>query len=68
MTERKVRARRTLIAAECFDCGKRWNTRNAHGVAVQHHDKTGHMVWVDYEMSYIYDRRVPPTGKEALND
>ena len=51
---RKLTAKRTLVQAICFDCGQRWDAANAHGVAVQHHDRTGHSVAIDYEMSYVY--------------
>lgn len=51
---RKLTARRTLVQAVCLDCGERWDSANAHGVAVQHHDRYGHTVAIDYEMAYVY--------------
>lgn len=32
------------VLAECHDCGKVFDARNALGLAAQHHDKTGHCV------------------------
>lgn len=42
------------INAYCVECDKTWDSKNAHGVAVQHHDKTGHEVHVEAGYVYIY--------------
>ncbi len=41
------------VWAVCHECGTVWSEKNAHGVAVQHHDKTGHWGSVTVEMSYL---------------
>lgn len=43
------------IVAECYDCGKVWQTRNAHGVAVQHARKYGHNTAVEVIYNYQYN-------------
>lgn len=62
MANRIVKTGRELLRAICFVCGKEWSSRNAHGVAVQHHDKTGHTVAISYEMTYVYGYSDPAVG------
>lgn len=40
--------------AECQDCGKRWQTKNAQAVAARHHDSTGHRVAVNIQTYICY--------------
>lgn len=45
------------VRAGCFECWgsePHWCSRNAHGLAVQHHRKYGHHVFVEVESSYFY--------------
>jgi hypothetical protein len=49
-----VKSRRyaRIAWARCNDCDWMCDEKNAHGVAVQHHDRTNHWVDVTVEMSY----------------
>ncbi len=40
------------VRAECIDCGKVWDTKNAQGVAAIHAKKYKHEVMVDVCVSY----------------
>lgn len=40
--------------ATCSDCGKRWESRNAMGVAARHHQSTGHTVVVEVAYAHRY--------------
>lgn len=45
------------VRGGCFTCHgttATWFGPNAHGVAVRHHDATGHETWVDVSMSIRY--------------
>ena len=50
-------------SAYCVDCGVEYESRNAFGLAVQHHDRTGHRVHIQttrvvaYEKKEAYDAR-----------
>lgn len=39
---------------DCKECDAGGSYRNAHGVAKQHHDKTGHKVHVEEHRVYVY--------------
>ena len=43
--------------AHCVDCGVEFRSKNAHGLASQHHYKTGHTVIVDVQKSYVLTTR-----------
>lgn len=47
------------IYAECFTCGKVWESRNAHGIAVQHARKYNHHVGVESTYCYAYNEPEP---------
>lgn len=51
----------------CFDCwgseGK-WFRGNAQGLAVQHHDRTGHRTWVDIGVMIQYGEKKEEGQKE----
>lgn len=50
------------VRAGCFNCrgsDALWRGKNAQGVAVRHHDATGHQTWVDVTMSIVYGRSAP---------
>ncbi len=54
-----------VLVGGCFDCwgsDGHWFGPNAQGVAARHHDKTGHITWVDVTMSIKYG----DTVKEPL--
>lgn len=44
-------------SAECQDCGKEWNTLNAHILGAKHHKKTGHEVIVEVSYGAVYRRK-----------
>lgn len=53
---RKYRYSR-VVTAGCFQCWGvegHWFGNNAQGVAVRHHDATGHRTWVEVGMSIVY--------------
>lgn len=41
------------VRAECSNCGKIWETKNAQGVAAIHAKATGHEVIVEITIGYI---------------
>lgn len=41
--------------AYCETCGAEWRAKNAHGVAVQHARKHGHVVSVEVKAHHTYD-------------
>lgn len=48
------------IMAGCFDCwgsDAHWFTRNAMGLAAQHHDRTGHITWCEQVVNVTYGGR-----------
>lgn len=52
------------IKAGCFDCfgsDAHWFSANAQGLAAQHHDRTGHVTWVEVHMTVYY-------GEEGKKD
>lgn len=55
------------IKAECETCGKKWYSRNAHGVAANHAKKTGHKVWVEKTYGWYYNKDQPST-EEGIKD
>ena len=57
----------TAIIAECFTCGKKWETRNAHGVAARHAYATGHHTAVEVIYSYSYNapERIKKKGRQT---
>jgi hypothetical protein len=39
----------------CYVCRDvHWDSKNVHGLAAQHHYKTGHQTWVEIGFSYHY--------------
>lgn len=45
------------VFAGCFQCNGSeaiWRSKNAQGVAARHHDATGHITWVEVNMSIRY--------------
>lgn len=46
----------TLYSANwnCHECDAGGSYQNAHGVAVQHHNSTGHQVAVEEHRGYLY--------------
>lgn len=50
----KYRYATPIVIAQCFTCGKVWQTANAHGVAAKHAQKHKHKVVVEkvYYLSY----------------
>lgn len=66
---RRYACSRTVMAG-CFVCNgsdAKWFGPNAQGVAVRHHDATGHPTWVDIAMSLRYgeeqSKERQPTGE-----
>lgn len=57
MMARKYFVRRDVQAA-CDVCHGHyqwtWTSKNAQAIAAKHHDKTGHTVRVDVEMTIVY--------------
>lgn len=49
----------------CRDCEASGSYRNAHGVAAQHHQKTGHVVHVEEHRVYVYRNSVEKSGDNA---
>ncbi len=45
----------TAVVAECFTCGKVWETRNAHGIAARHAKLYGHHTAVEVVHHYSYN-------------
>lgn len=50
---------------ECGRCAKRWDAKNAHGLAVQHERKTGHPVSVEVTQRYHYGRSPSAKREDA---
>ena len=48
----------------CRDCDAGGRYKNAHGVAAQHHQKTGHMVDVEENRVYVYGDSVEKSGDD----
>ena len=55
---------RVDATAECADCGKRWESRNAQAVGARHFEATGHTVHVDVNVGYTY-RATPREEQQA---
>jgi len=54
--------------AECEECGKTWESRNAHGVGARHAKSTGHCVSVEVCYGYLYNYNVPDELKEVVKN
>ena len=57
------------VTAGCEECSGskiKWEGKNAQGVAVQHHDRYGHHVWVYIEMELFYPDVIPENPKKPL--
>ena len=48
----------------CRDCDAGGKYKNAHGVASQHHQKTGHTVDVEEHRIYVYEDSVKKSGDD----
>jgi hypothetical protein len=55
---------RVDASAECADCSKRWESRNAQAVGARHFEATGHTVHVEVNVSYTY-RATPREEPQA---
>ncbi len=51
---RQYRSFLSYIQARCLGCGFWLDSPNAHGLAVQHHDRTGHQIAVEYTRTVLY--------------
>lgn len=54
MAQRKTRTGIVSVSGWCLNCEKKWDARNALGLAALHHDKTGHEVQVEQTMVIAY--------------
>lgn len=66
---RLTKAGTLAIEAECQVCGWCSGARNALGNAAQHHDKTGHEVYVELTTFVRYGSReatLAASGQEAM--
>ena len=67
MAKRREWRTKTIIVAWCHDCGKTWESPNAHGVGAQHARKHEHYVAIDRTITYVYDH-TPGGGHEEADD
>ena len=51
---------RPMVNAECEDCGTRWYSANAQGVAAIHSRRYSHAVQVEVSILYRYGSPEPP--------
>ncbi|MBF6618807.1 MAG: hypothetical protein ITG02_01070 [Patulibacter sp.] len=70
MTARRLTASSLdSVEAQCQGCTWTARSRNAQGIAAQHHDRTGHPVRVVTTRAVTYgDITAAPHGQESLLD
>ncbi len=53
-----IRYRQDIVQAACQECGWSTQARNGHGIAAQHHYRTGHTVVIEKEVTISMEKAV----------